>query len=1778
MQMMELFNQLESVETKDQLSCIVRALRKDERIWSFLSLSKEAQSEKIVSLIIDKKLNPGTLGLLSLNPELVQSGYPECKLKVSVLEDCMVNYETFLQQHNPPVSLEEAAKLAIVLIEKRKITSSWSRTIQEVVNRMHIISSGSLLKIWGTPFAIAVNLIIDKDELLNDLLKLQPVGLGVDLLIHCLLSLPINEDAIVQKLAALTKDQSPELVDKILNQITSINERELAEKTAKVCLDRYSSIEELTIRDVSVLDDPVEALNRSMLLRQIASMAQIAGEKGVAQKLVSKSIEILDATSAGMKIQNLTLVEDPSERSRQAEALKQTCSVQLMNPLFVQEFASAGILPAQNNNSDAHPVVVLQGAKKIKEAGNAELAKLECEKGFGNGEGSQIEKLVTYQPRFNPDWESTEVVTTLLDLGAVNEAVNAAKKMLAKNPASISSNLSAAEAFLRARRYADALPLLEMLSIGELNNLEIERTLAECYKRVGELKASYKIRKQLVNLDQPEIDDLLQFADAAVTTGFSDEVFQATGKVIQQDPDNIQALTINGKAYAATGNLELATDCFIKAIEMGSDQADPWIGLVDLYLNQDEMRKAIETLRNGLSALPGNIEIKRKLAELLMNSGSSAEALPLLNELADSSQDVEIKILQADAMKILGLPEYKEMIDRLYVQYPENLEIAQAHAAELIKDGRHVEAKRVMQDQMEQPMPGNAAVLTYAEAVIGLDFEHSGAPKQVSKLELEKIQEIIDASLTADIENTRAQLLKAELLAHKGLHGQAFEAYSKLLEKQNSIDKSFLERIQAGFATSAAFLGKFETALASIKQAVDSKPEWVGLQKVLAQIYAFAGEVSEALEQANTVLEIGPQIVENILWFVDFVTGLGKTDVAETKLREALTLQPNSFTLRSKLAEVLVKSGKSVEAGEVAAEILPNISADLSDDELVAAAIVFTQTGDVASALTCLENRVAKTASAMTIIDLAGYLYTQTEYGKSLSELEKIDAEADSCWISRCLMADAMIRMDDLASALNLLQNLSEETCGSIFNEPLHFIPERWKELIEAVHPEIKILTEIHFRMGEPDLSRESALKWIDLESTNPLAWIYRLESERALGGNSNEIPELNSNSEQEADETEVFLAAVKAETLLENEQGIEAQKVYEKYSATGNIAIKVIGIRLSVLSGHLADAENTLDEILSSSSDIDAYDPVIQILILRSLIQSCGTLKRWNDALELSNKAVKQYTWHANLSMQYLTVLTRAKEFENVAQLLSLEVHSPTAFLLNVQMDEEIDWIGGLLGSRYENEVERWVLRGKMAASPSEGTIRAFALVTPTPEDAAAMIAALHQNGQDTTAVQVAKKFPNNVDILFEYSLIQSENELDEAIELLTKLISLEPLSPAAVALRSTLYQKTGKLDLAINDLEQAISDWPNETNWRLTAAELWQRYGNNPNAVKQLQAAYDQKADDTKIALALSKSSLAAGELDRAVEILQPLTEKNPNLYEAWEVLSDTYAQRDEMDQALEAAKKASEINPFSTKPHLMSGKIHLEHGNLDKALDQAKQAVMQNKKDADAILFLAKVLHLQGEKRQALAALEMTNQCENVTVQTMVEHVNLMKEINGGASAKELISSLTEKYPENVDLLKLLATVQVENGETGDAEMTVKRALQVDPDEPDLHLFLGKINAETGQLDQAIHHLSQGITQRADQMDGYLTLSKVYEQQREFTKALDILKQAMEIAPTDTRCYIAAANLYRDSKDYSAAEKVLQKAVEIDPKDVTIRRQLGALLALKLVHHSQEASSQS
>jgi tetratricopeptide (TPR) repeat protein len=262
---------------------------------------------------------------------------------------------------------------------------------------------------------------------------------------------------------------------------------------------------------------------------------------------------------------------------------------------------------------------------------------------------------------------------------------------------------------------------------------------------------------------------------------------------------------------------------------------------------------------------------------------------------------------------------------------------------------------------------------------------------------------------------------------------------------------------------------------------------------------------------------------------------------------------------------------------------------------------------------------------------------------------------------------------------------------------------------------------------------------------------------------------------------------------------------------------------------------------------------------------------------------------------------------------------------------------------------------------------------------------------------------------------------------------------------------------------------------------------------------------------------------------------------------------------------------------KPYLLRAKANLDEGNIEGALFQVEKADQQVKNNPDVKIFMAKLQFQKGNKAAALAALEDATRCDNLSPKTILEEIKLIREINGSASAKNLIEYFSQQMPENVELLSMLAESQLENGEARAAELTARRALKIAPDSLKLLIFIGKEQVKKGQLDQAIHSFSQAIKLHSDYLEAYFLLGEVYEKQREYTKAIDILKQVIDQKPGEISAYVILAGLYKNAKNYRLAEEMLKRAVDLDPKNVSIKRQLGALLALNLVHQSQEVSSQ-
>jgi len=220
--------------------------------------------------------------------------------------------------------------------------------------------------------------------------------------------------------------------------------------------------------------------------------------------------------------------------------------------------------------------------------------------------------------------------------------------------------------------------------------------------------------------------------------------------------------------------------------------------------------------------------------------------------------------------------------------------------------------------------------------------------------------------------------------------------------------------------------------------------------------------------------------------------------------------------------------------------------------------------------------------------------------------------------------------------------------------------------------------------------------------------------------------------------------------------------------------------------------------------------------------------------------------------------------------------------------------------------------------------------------------------------------------------------------------------------------------------------------------------------------------------------------------------------------------------------------------------------------------------------------KILIRQGQLRDALTELNRAIEEIPSEWELKFERARLIGELQGASAAQDLLQKLVVEYPRNEQILWYFAQTCMKTGKIKLAEQSALQALKLNPQNVEIHRLLADVFKDQGQLDRAVFHLSEAVRLQPSHLETYLKLAEVYSGRREFSKALEIYQQAIQINSQDYRPYYYSALVLRDGKDYPGAEVMLRKAAELAPEDVNIRRQLGAIIALNLVHHGQEAKS--
>ncbi len=437
-------------------------------------------------------------------------------------------------------------------------------------------------------------------------------------------------------------------------------------------------------------------------------------------------------------------------------------------------------------------------------------------------------------------------------------------------------------------------------------------------------------------------------------------------------------------------------------------------------------------------------------------------------------------------------------------------------------------------------------------------------------------------------------------------------------------------------------------------------------------------------------------------------------------------------------------------------------------------------------------------------------------------------------------------------------------------------------------------------------------------------------------------------------------------------------------------------------------------------------------------------------------------------------------------------------------------------------------------------------------------------------------------------YETISEIYRADQQLPLLIKQLEDEhPGDYARLALLGALYEETGDAGRAIATYRRALLQSPRQIDLRLKMVRLLQTQGDLDKAISEYEALIRAAPNNPEFVFEQCEALIQRGDRVRALKLLGELEARAGADEESLSRLADFYGRIAQGDAQLRVLTRLSQVGA-SDPTHLVDlGDRYFQDGNAALALQTWRRILTTVSPRARALAALGDVLleHDMGDealasfreavglepanagyKKQLAAALERRGDFHGARV--------LWQELEGRArqSGDKLLSreararivalwarekileqqlpALAAAFagaPPDVEAGRTLAEAQLHLRRLGDAEIALRKVIELAPGDADSYLALERTLVSAGKLQEAVAVLERLIgvdPKRAREV--YQRMAQYALQLRLDDDAIRYAAQAVELNPQDAEGHRRLGEMYRARQDVDHAIGEFRQAI--------------------------------
>ena len=360
------------------------------------------------------------------------------------------------------------------------------------------------------------------------------------------------------------------------------------------------------------------------------------------------------------------------------------------------------------------------------------------------------------------------------------------------------------------------------------------------------------------------------------------------------------------------------------------------------------------------------------------------------------------------------------------------------------------------------------------------------------------------------------------------------------------------------------------------------------------------------------------------------------------------------------------------------------------------------------------------------------------------------------------------------------------------------------------------------------------------------------------------------------------------------------------------------------------------------------------------------------------------------------------------------------------------------------------------------------------------------------------------------------------------------------------------GNYALAVLEFQDALDIDPNSSTIHVSIADAYRRLGRSNRAENHLEIAIDLNPKDLSGRELLGQLYLMNRQYEKALVqflALSKIDEKNDNYLT---IIGDLNKLQKEWVNSIDFYLKAFEVNPQNFKALESAMQVSLSVEFFDKAEEVCKKLVQYNPNNNSYWLTYKQITAYNKNYESTLLAISELERISGKTTNLALEKSAVMQELNDIDSAINILLETYNPDSTELDLVKRIVSLYLENENYIDAKIFTKVLLSEFPNDPSGYVNSAIISLNNDSPEEAIKYLEPNIDKYKDNYSALYLIGTSFFQIKNFSSAEKYLNLSLKVYPQSRSSKHTLAMIYDQTGQWMKSDSLYLDLIKTDSAD--------------------------